>query len=147
MSAKDKNELNAWAEALINSKEEIESILEGLVYSDDNNKMYFHLDNGATDRGLSKSPYFKICNNKNFSKSSKIARISMTSPNYEYHGSQKLYWKLSNKEKKLLIQNLNKVISDGKTLWELLKEEADNETHNVNSEFILGLEMPDYNLL
>ena len=68
-------------------------------------------------------PYFKFLNNSNYQRATKIIRILFNRCDYVIHNDGKELWHLSNKDKKLLIEILNKRSTKYKdyTNWEAAK--------------------------
>lgn len=63
--------------------------------------------------------YFKVYNNERYSKASKVARINLEHPDYEYHSGDKRIWDLNSSEKKLLIDVLKSKNNNGDTtVWD-----------------------------
>lgn len=87
--------------------------------------------------------YFKVYDNESFSKASKVARINLEKPEYEYHGGDKRIWDLSKSDKQLLINVLKSKSDDNNTVWnDVVSNCAEYEkSYKTN---ISNLEMPDY---
>ena len=75
------------------------------VYTDEVNK---HVCQVNPDRNRQGLEYFKLYNNVNWSKATKVARIEFRKPNYVLHTNKdgKENWKLNNREKIALIKAL-----------------------------------------
>lgn len=72
----------------------------------ENNRVYYV----NPDTGRQGEPYFKAYNNKSVGKASSIARISFLAPKYIFHRNSdgKSNWILSSKERKQMVEYLNK---------------------------------------
>ena len=76
-----------------------EVLLEGAVFKSPKMTIgVFPSDN----RNYGYQAYFKVYNNENYKKATKIARIHFMNPSYEMHSNQ--HWPLNTTEKKMLIK-------------------------------------------
>ena len=115
---------------------------EEVIYK--NQIMSIRVDNSNTNRGFLKNPYFKVYNSDDYTKYTKLVRISMTKPEYIIHNNE--IWNLNSKEKKLLVDILNSTTKKGITVWESLKNTIKSYPFitNEDKEFINSLSMPNY---
>ena len=94
------------------------------------------------------TPYFKVSKeNDGWNGSSKKdrVRISFLASEYDDHPNYPGDWRLGAKEKKLLIQDLQKPYKNtGHTIWEELKIQAVDAGADKS---LLDIEMPDYTKL
>ena len=84
----------------------------------------------------------KFMMQKNFSKATKVARLNLQKPEYEYHRIPgKNIWILNSSEMRKMI-NILKSVNDGKSVWDRLAEECNKSKSNGN--LPKSLPMPDY---
>lgn len=127
--------------------------LYGNIFINKENNISISVDgDGATNRGYSQDPYFKIYNDTNPRIASKVARISLLEPRYIIHNNQR--WELNSKEKKKLMKYLvlpvvvQQISFD--SLWEAIKYFASKESETndeVTKNNIINLQLPDYTKL
>lgn len=118
----------------INSK--LESVEEGSVFKGDG--MFISADSTNGRGGY----YFKVYDAENFSKATKVARLNLQKPEYEYHRTPgKNIWILNSSEMRKMI-NILKSVNDGKSVWDRLAEECNKSKSNGN--LPKSLPMPDY---
>lgn len=115
---------------------------EEVIYKNQN--MSIRVDNSNTNRGFLKNPYFKVYNSDDYTKYTKLTRISMTKPEYIIHNNE--IWNLNSKEKKLLIDILNSTTKKGISVWESLKNIIKTYPFitKEDKEFINSLSIPNY---
>lgn len=129
------------------------------VYSDQKDNISIQINRSEGRNGC----YFKIFNDKNYKRASKVARIDMLSPNYLYHsnGDKKKDWVLNSNEKSMLSDLLSKELPNGITLWqeiivafnkegdlpewETMKNTLDNRLYRRH--LPIDLPIPDYKQL
>lgn len=73
--------------------------------------------------------YFKVYNNSDYRKATKVVRILFTEPDFLYHHDGLLLWKLNSSQKKLLMQILQSpsLKFKGHTFWDVAKFEWNSE--------------------
>ena len=134
-----------------------EVVMESKVYTNKEDNICISTDgDGITYRGFALDPYFKIYNNINPMKATKVTRISMLRPEYIIHNNQR--WDMNSREKKQLLKYLNtQIVYEGNntTVWELIKYLSQRESNSNNNDpkvikairDIILLDMPDYTKL
>ena len=123
-----------------------EVLLEGAVFKSPKMTIgVFPSDN----RNYGYQAYFKVYNNENYKKATKIARIHFMNPSYEMHSNQ--HWPLNTTEKKMLIKILNTTIQindvETTTVWKELIGEYNRGINDKSKHMPLNLVMPDYTQL
>lgn len=88
--------------------------------------------------------YFKIYDNESYSKATKVARINLEKPEYEYHKDKKSIWDLSQSDKRLMIDILkSKNKNTNNTVWNTIVDNCVKFEKSYDSN-ISKLQMPDY---
>ena len=129
------------------------------VYSDKKTNISIQVNRSERRHGC----YFKLYNNKNYARASKVARIDLKNPRYIYrfNGDGKKDWNMNSKEKELLINLLKTKLPTGNTLWEEIiityNREGDLPEWETRKNFVdnllfpkhlpFDLPMPDYTKL
>ena len=121
-------------------------LLEGTIYKSSIMSVGCFPDSG---RSYGDDAYFKVFNNTDYKRASKITRVRFKSPTYVIHLNQ--VWDLNSKERKMLINILNTrytggVYEDASTIWDALIRDF-NEHVKLQDRLPLDLMMPDYRKL
>ena len=119
-----------------------EVLMEGTIFKSTKMSIgVFPSDN----RNYGAQAYFKVYNNRNYVKSTKIARIHFMNPEYEKHIGE--HWPLNRTEKKMLIKILQTNLGDhinSITVWEALIIEYNKSINDKSKHLPLNLPIPDY---
>lgn len=117
---------------------ELEAINEFKIFEDDGISI-------AVDSTIGRNGYyFKVYNNRNYAKATKVARIDVEKADYVYHRSDgKSIWDMNKSELRSLISILNSPITGGSsvTIWDKILEACNEFKPNPK---LSNLEMPDY---
>ena len=121
-------------------------LLEGTIYKSSIMSVGCFPDSG---RSYGDDAYFKVFNNTDYKRASKITRVRFKSPTYVIHLNQ--VWDLNSKERKMLINILNTrytggVYEDASTIWDALIRDFNGHV-KLQDRLPLDLKMPDYRKL